>query len=440
VGRKILHLDAFSGAAGNMFMGALLDLGLKRKTLLEGLEPLGLEFKLVVKKVDRSGFAARYVDVRVPGAAKKKKEKRARSHDHEHGHSHSHDHDHRDGSETHSHSHSHAHSHGQAGDHGTGRRYAEIRQLLERARLAPAVKPRALAIFEILAHAEAKVHGTSIDDVHFHEVGAIDAIVDITAAAIGLDALAIDHVSCSPVAIGHGTIDSDHGLLPLPAPATLELIVGMPTVPAGVAWETLTPTGAAILRTIVDEYCAFPAMTIERVGYGAGNDRRGALPNVLRAVLGHREPFMTDRIVCLETNLDDLVPEHFDHLMERLFDEGALDVSLQHLQMKKNRPGFLVRVLARPLERDTLARILFAESTTIGVRMAEWDRLLLERKRIRVATDLGPVHVKVIRGLEGQVEFSPEYDDCKRVARKHSVALREVVRKVADQARQEWKE
>lgn len=421
--RKLLHLDAFSGAAGNMFMGALLDLGLPRKTLLEGLDPLGLDFKLVVKKVERSGFAARYVDVRVPAGRAARAGKGARGPGHSHAHAGG-----------------HAHSDARAHVHAEGRRYAEIRRLLERAKLAPNVKPRALAIFEALGRAEARVHGTALDAVHFHEVGAVDAIVDVTAAAIGLDALGIDRVSCSPVAIGHGTIESDHGLLPLPAPATLELIVGMPTVPAGVAWETLTPTGAAILRTIVDEFCAFPAMTVERVGYGAGNDRRGPLPNVLRAVLGHREPFQRDRVVCLETNLDDLVPEHFDHLMERLFEAGALDVSLQHLQMKKNRPGFLVRVLARPVERDTLARILFAESTTIGVRIAEWDRLLLERKRIRVKTAFGAVHVKVIRGSEGEIEFSPEYDDCKRAAKKTGLALREVVRRVADQARQEWNE
>jgi uncharacterized protein (TIGR00299 family) protein len=408
VGRKILHLDAFSGAAGNMFMGALLDLGLSRKALLEGLDPLGLDFKLVIKKVQRSGFAARHVDVRVPiGRARKRAQVRA----HKHG----------------MHSHSHAH----------GRHYTEIRRLLERAKLSPNVKDRSLAIFEALGRAEAKVHGTKLDDVHFHEVGAVDAIVDVTAAAIGLERLEIDTVSCSPIALGHGTIDSDHGLLPLPAPATLELLSGMPTVPAGVEWETLTPTGSAILRTIVDTFGPLPAMTIERIGYGAGNDRKGPLPNVLRAVLGRGQAWTGDRVVCIETNLDDLVPEHFDYLMERLFEDGALDVSLQHLQMKKNRPGFLVRVLARPSDRDHLARILFAESTAIGVRMSEWDRLVLERKTLRLKTPLGTARVKVIRGPSDRVEYSPEYDDCKRMAKKSGLALREVVRRVADQARKE---
>jgi uncharacterized protein (TIGR00299 family) protein len=416
VGRKVLHLDAFSGAAGNMFMAALLDLGLSRKALLEGLDPLGLDFKLVVKKVQRSGFAARYVEVKVPlTRAKKDAQRRA----HTHG--------------AHTHGPGPAHGHG----HGHGRRYSEIRRLIERARLKPNVKARSLAIFEALGRAEAKVHGSSLDDVHFHEVGAVDAIVDVAAAAIGLDCLEIERVTCTPIAIGHGTIDSDHGLLPLPAPATLELLSGIPTVPAGVEWETLTPTGAAILRTIVDSFGELPAMTIKRIGYGAGNDRKGPLPNVLRAVLGEGKGFTGDRVVCMETNLDDLVPEHFDYLMERLFEAGALDVSLQHLHMNKNRPGFLGRVRARPVERDQLARILFAESTAIGVRISEWDRLVLERKTVRLKTPLGAVRVKVIRGPEGRVQYSPEYDDCKRTAKKSGIALREVVQRVTDWARKE---
>jgi uncharacterized protein (TIGR00299 family) protein len=248
-------------------------------------------------------------------------------------------------------------------------------------------------------------------------------------------------VTCSPIAIGSGTIASDHGIIPLPAPATIELLRGIPTVPAGVEWETLTPTGAAILRTVVDEFCSLPAMTIDRIGYGAGNDRKGPLPNVLRAVLGEAQSMSGDRVVCIEANLDDFVPEHFDYVMERLFEEGALDVSLQHLQMKKNRPGFLLRVLARPVDRDQLARIVFAESTSIGVRISEWDRLVLERKSIRVKCELESIRVsirvKVIFGPDGDRQYSPEYDDCKKAAKKSGVALREVVRRVSEQARRE---
>jgi uncharacterized protein (TIGR00299 family) protein len=418
---KLLHLDAFSGAAGNMFMAALLDLGLSKKALLEGLAPLGLDFKIVVKKVDRSGFASRYVDVRVPISTAKKKAEQAHHDSHGHGHGAGH---------------GHSHSHESAPAHG--RRYSEIRDLITRAKLGESVKARALAIFEALGRAESKVHGTTLEDVHFHEVGAVDAIVDVVAAAVGLDLLGIERVTCSPIAIGHGTIDSDHGILPLPAPATLELLVGLPTVPAGVAWETLTPTGAAILKTVVDEFCSLPAMTIERVGYGAGNDRKGPLPNLLRATLGKGASFSGDRIACLETNLDDLVPEHFDYLMERLFEANALDVSLQHLQMKKNRPGFLVRVLSRPMDKDSLARILFAESTAIGVRVSEWDRLVLERKSRRLKSSLGNASVKQIRSPEGSVEYSPEYDDCKRLAKKSGLPLREVVDRLRAEARREF--
>jgi hypothetical protein len=390
---------------------------------------LGLEFKLVVKKVQRSGFAARYVDVRVPvDRAKKRAEERAHrdAGNKEHAQSHTHG---SGGSHKHRHGHSHTHTH--------GRRYRDIRKLIKAAKLKPRVKERTLAIFEALAVAEAKVHGSALEEVHFHEVGAVDAIVDVTAAAIGLDLLAIGRVTCSPIAIGSGTIASDHGIIPLPAPATIELLRGIPTVPAGVEWETLTPTGAAILRTVVDEFCSLPAMTIDRIGYGAGNDRQGPLPNVLRAVLGEGQSISGDRVVCIEANLDDFVPEHFDYVMERLFEEGALDVSLQHLQMKKNRPGFLLRVLARPAERDHLSRIVFSESSSIGVRVSEWDRLVLERKSIRVKSEFGSVRVKVIHGPDGESQFSPEYDDCKRAAKKSGVALREVVRRVSEQARKE---
>jgi pyridinium-3,5-bisthiocarboxylic acid mononucleotide nickel chelatase len=437
--RRLLHLDAFSGAAGNMFMGAMLHLGLPRARLLEGLAPLGLDFKLIVRKVQRSGLAALHVDVLVPEVKRAPRGKTAasprsgRKSKPVHRAAADHPHLHTPAQGVPSHAPSHSPLHG----HAHGRRYAEIRRLIERARLAPNVKPRALAIFEALGRAEARVHGIDLDDVHFHEVGAVDAIVDVAAAAIALDLLAIDRVTCSPVALGYGTVESAHGRLPLPAPATLELLAGIPTVPAHVAWETVTPTGAAILRTIVDEFGVLPAMTVERVGYGAGNDRPGALPNVLRAVLGRGDGLSGDRIAVIETNLDDFVPEHFDYLMERLFEAGALDVSLQHLQMKKNRPGFLLRVLARPADRDALARIVFAESTAIGVRTLEWDRLVLERESARLATPFGAVRVKVVRGLDGRRDYSPEYDDCKRVARKTGVPLREVVERVLQQARAE---
>jgi uncharacterized protein (TIGR00299 family) protein len=415
-----------------MCIGALLGLGLSPKQLAADLAGLALPHRLIVRSVQRGALAARYVDVRVPGqpSARGKPRRRAQAAAHDHAphhpaHDHHHAHDHHD----------HDHAPAAAAEHAHGRDYSEIVRILERARLAADVKARALGIFDALARAEASVHGIPVSRVHFHEVGAVDAIVDVTGVAIGLSRLGVARVTASPVALGEGSVQTAHGLLPLPAPATLELLRGIPTVPAHVRWETVTPTGAAILRSVVDEFRSLPAMTIEAIGYGAGNDRPGALPNVLRAVLGRETGTLADRVVCLETHLDDLVPEHFDHLMERLFETGALDVSIQHVQMKKNRPGFLVRVLGRPADRLPLARTLFAESTAIGVRVSESERIVLRREQREVATPWGRVAVKVVWDPEGAAQVSAEYDACKLAARKHGVPLREVVRRAEEEGR-----
>ena len=390
-GARVLHLDCFSGVAGNMFLGALLDVGLARKEVEADLAGLGLDYALRVSRVRRGALAARYVRVQVPPR--------------------------------------------KAAHHHHGRHFGEIVRLLRKAKLAPAVRERALAIFEALGRAEARVHGIPLERVHFHEVGAVDAIVDVTAAAAGLERLGVAKVTCSPLALGHGSVQTDHGRLPLPAPATLELLRGIPTSPANVAWETVTPTGAAIVRTVTDAFRPMPAMIVEAIGHGAGDDREGPMPNVLRVVLGREGGATWDRVLALETNLDDLVPEHFDHIMERLLEAGALDVSLQHVQTKKNRPGFLVRVLGRPADREALAGILFAESTALGVRVVEWDRLVLPRSTRRVDTPYGRIRVKLTRTPSGRVEVSAEYDDCKRAARRAGAALREVVRAAEAAAR-----
>ena len=404
--QKILHLDLFSGIAGNMFASALLDLGLSQKDLEADLAGLGVEHELEVTRVERGALSARYLHVRVPGVAP--------------GHHHDH----------------HHHDHGSHGEGSGGRHYLEICDVLESAELREPVRRRALSIFSALAEAEAKIHGVTVEQVHFHEVGAVDAIVDVTAAAIGLDRLGVDRVTASPVALGEGQVETAHGLLPLPAPATLELLKGIPTVPGHVQWETVTPTGAAILRTIADDFGPMPAMTVDAVGLGAGNERKGALPNVLRAVLGHSNDNLgADRISALEANVDDLNPEHFDYVMDRLLDAGALDVSLQHIQIKKNRPGFLIRVLATPSDARMLAEILFAESGTLGVRVQEWQRWVLARDEVEVETPYGVIRVKRVRGTDGEVSFSAEYDDCKQAALKSGVPLREVVASAESMAR-----
>jgi len=398
-GARLLHLDLFSGIAGNMFLAALLDAGLSRRELVADLAGLKLEHSLRVQKVRRGALTARYLEVRVPARRRKPKS----SADHHH--------------------------------HQHGRTYAEVVKVLEGAALDAAVRERALAIFEALGRAEAKVHGIALEQVNFHEVGAVDAIVDVTGAAIGLARLGIDRVTASPVALGEGSVETEHGRLPLPAPATFELLRGIPTVPAHVRWETVTPTGAAILRSVVDSFGSLPAMTVESIGHGAGDERKGPMPNVLRAVIGRSAGSAADRVVCLEANLDDFIPEHFDHLMERLLEAGALDVSVQHQQMKKNRPGFLVRVLARPSDRLALARILFEDSTAIGVRATESERIVLAREARRVGTPYGRIRIKRVRDDAGRVSVSAEYDDCKRAARRAGVPLRDVVRAAEEAGR-----
>jgi uncharacterized protein (DUF111 family) len=379
-GGRILHLDTFSGIAGNMFLGALLDAGLPRRVLESDLAGLGVDYRLRIRRVKRGLLSARYVEVGI--SRERGRTSRARGR-----------------------------------DRREDRKYSEIRDLLARAELAAPVRERAHAIFETLARAEAKVHGVKVEEVHFHELGSVDALVDVTGAAIALVRLQVGGVTATP-------------------PATLELLRGIPTVPAHVAWETVTPTGAAILKTTVDEFRTLPAMTVEAVGYGAGDDRDGPVPNVLRAVLGRAGGAGWDRIVSLEANLDDLIPEHFDHLMDRLFEEGALDVSIQHVQMKKNRPGFLLRVLARPSDRAVLSGVLFAETPTLGVRAVECDRLVLERETRRVQTPFGRIAVKIAHGERGRIDVSAEYDDCKRAARRAGVPLRDVVRAAEEAARQ----
>lgn len=378
-GARLLHLDTFSGIAGNMFLAALLDAGLPRRELAAELAGLGVAHRLRLRRVQRGALSARYLEVLAPAR------KRRRS-------------------------------------------YAEIARKIGRARIRPAARERAAAMFEALARAEARVHGTALEAVHFHELGAVDAIVDVTGAALAIELLQVAQVTAAPPALGHGEVQTAHGTLPLPSPATLELLRGLPCTPAAVAWETVTPTGAAILRTLVDEFRPLPAMTIEAIGHGAGDDRPGPLPNVLRAVLGRAELLRHERVVCIEANLDDFTPEHFEYVMERLFECGALDVTLQHLQMKKSRPGFLLRVLARPDRRAALAAQVLEETTTLGVRIAELDRLTLPRELHRVQTRFGRIAVKVTPRSAGGFEVSAEYEDCRRAARRAKVPLRDVVR------------
>jgi pyridinium-3,5-bisthiocarboxylic acid mononucleotide nickel chelatase len=381
-GGRSLHFDCFSGASGNMLLGALLEVGASARIVRAELAELPIQgLRLRTSRVERHGLGATYVrfDSREP--------------------------------ET------------------THRSYRNIRNILARAKLSRAVKERSQRVFHALASVEAKIHGCGIDEVHFHELGAVDTLGDVIGVCAAVESLDVRRITCSPIAIGHGTVETAHGQLPLPAPATLALLRGVPTYPAQVAWETITPTGAALLANLVDEYGPMPACIPAAQGFGAGNDRHGPMPNVLRAVLGKLESGITSDIVAvIETNLDDMSPEALAFLAERLMEEGALDVSLSPLSMKKGRPGQLLRVLARPSERDAIARKILLESSAIGVRSTLMPRLVLAREQRQVRTRFGRIGMKVVQDPRGKSRATPEYEDCARAARRHKVPLLDVYR------------
>jgi uncharacterized protein (TIGR00299 family) protein len=390
-GARVLHFDCFSGAAGNMLLGALLELGAPAKAVREALAGLDVgAIRMQLTRVERGAIAARYVAFR--------------------GEAHAHDHD-------------------DHGHHARGRTFRRVRALLRKARLAPRVRARSLDVFERLARAEGRIHGVPIERVHFHEVGAIDALGDVVGVCAAVEALGVTRITCSPLPLGHGRVDTAHGPIPLPAPATLELLRGVPTHPYDVAWETVTPTGAALLVALVDEFGAMPALRPLAQGFGAGNDRKGPLPNVLRAVLGELDPeYGHDRVALLETNLDDMSPEHMPFLMERLLEDGALDVALVPQLMKKGRPGQLLRVLARPVDADRLARRVLTDSSALGVRVQIVPRLVRARGSRTVSTPYGAIRLKLAGAKGNGASAKPEYESCARAARRHRVSIATVTR------------
>ena len=379
---SILYLDCFSGAAGNMLLGALLDLGVRESVVLDALAALPLDdVELRTEHVMRGAFRATWLEFHGPERSSEE------------------------------------------------RRFKQIAELLEKSRLSPRVREASLRAFEALAVAEGRVHGIDPAAVHFHEVGAVDAIGDIVGVCAALEHLGVERIHASPLPLGSGRTQSAHGPLPLPAPATIELLWGVPSYPAGVEWETVTPTGAALLKTQVVEFGPMPAMLTSGQGFGAGRDRQGPMPNILRAILGEADPdFETDRVVQLETNLDDMNPEQLPYLIERLMQDGALDASLAPLAMKKGRPGQLLRVLARPEDRERLARRILLESTALGVRFQELQRLKRRREQLRVTTPFGEVTVVAVRTADGGRSFRPEYEDCASAARRADVPIDDVYR------------
>jgi hypothetical protein len=307
------------------------------------------------------------------------------------------------------------------------RSFRDIRGIIEGSGLHRRVRDRSLAVFQALAEVEAHIHDCAPAEVHFHEVGAADSIVDIVGAVLGMEALGIERLVCSPLPLGSGFVRSRHGIIPVPAPATLALLKGVPVEDAGLESETVTPTGAALARVLSDGFGPLPPMAPEGVGYGVGSRDLPDRPNLLRIVLGEATTeARSDSVVLLEANLDDCPPEWTGHLMERLFEAGALDVWLVPVQMKKNRPGVLVQTVARPSDRERLADLILRESTTLGVRFQPMERRILERGSVELESPWGPLAVKRARDPDGVWRALPEYEACRRVAREHGVALREV--------------
>ena len=422
---RIAYLDCFSGISGDMLLGALVDAGVPPAIFQEAVATLNIGARLEISRVNRSGISATKVDVVVAGEIEQPREISASSPHHLHTHT-----DHQ----------SQAHKH--SGHHDHGRALSQIRGIISKASLSDSAKQTAVAIFEKLGAAEAKIHNVPTEQIHFHEVGAADALVDIVCAAVGAEALSVGEIICSPLNVGGGTVTCAHGTFPVPAPATVELLKGAPVYSSGIQAELVTPTGAAIVATLVKRFASFPEMSIQQSGYGAGTRDFPGHANVLRITVGEnlaetdagapaRHASAThlsrETIAVLEANLDDLSPQVFGYVMSQLLDAGALDVFSTSVQMKKNRPGILLTVLAKPSDAGKLSQIIFAETTTLGVRRREESREVLARKWQTVTTRFGDVRIK-LGSLNGTVtNYAPEYEDCRRIAAEQRVPLKTVM-------------
>jgi pyridinium-3,5-bisthiocarboxylic acid mononucleotide nickel chelatase len=439
---RIAYLECFSGISGDMFLGALVDAGVAPRLFEETVTALGVGARLEISRVVRSGISATKVDVWVNGEKDMPRqeywEKEGRGsvvHDHSE-HPHNHDHAHSHDNSHHHHSHEADASTALATKHEHGRGLREIREIIAKSTISERAKKTAIAIFEALGAAEAKIHSVPIEEIHFHEVGAVDAVVDIVCAAVGAEALGVDEVICSSLNVGGGTVKCAHGTFPVPAPATVELLKGVPVYSSGVQAELVTPTGAAIVRTLASRFVPFPEMTVEKSGYGAGTRDFPGHPNVVRLTIGEAAPQLaaktaSETITVLEANLDDLNPQVFGYVVDRLIEEGALDVFGIPVQMKKNRPGSLLTVLCKPEHTEKLTQIIFTETTTLGVRRRDEVRQALARRWENVRTQWGEVRIK-IGSMNGTVtNYAPEYEDCRRIAAEHSVPLKTVMQEAA---------
>jgi uncharacterized protein (TIGR00299 family) protein len=436
---RIAYLECFAGIAGDMFLGALVDAGVDPVMLQKTADSLGLGVVLNFGKVDRSGIQSTKARVLVDGVDAElahgggedpnlKSEMWGTQVSHEHGHTHSH---------------THAHTHPQEHSHGHGRSLPAIRKLIEGASLTANAKRVALDAFAKLGAAEAKVHGVPIEDVHFHEVGAVDAIVDIVCSAAGADALDVEQWYCSAVNTGSGFVDCAHGRFPVPAPATLELLRGVPVYAEGPAKEFTTPTGAALIAALRCRFNAAPPFVCAGAGYGAGARNPEGFPNVLRLRIGEVQsgemqvpPLrfasvgMTkgnDTVAVLESAMDDATPEMLAFAAHTLLEHGALDVMQQAAYMKKGRQGTLFTVICRPEDAGHMEHLLFRETTTLGVRIRQEARSVLERRSVEVRTEFGEIRVKLGLRDGAVINAAPEFEDCRKAAQSHGVALKQVM-------------
>jgi len=432
---RIAYLDCFSGISGDMFLGALVDTGVPFTALEQTTAALNVGARLEIRKVMRGGLTGTKVDVIVKTADGHSHSETAHDHEdahalrdhqheheHDHGHPHAHEHTHADGTV---HAHDHAHEH----THQPHRSLSTILQIIDSAPLSPSVKQRASRAFQLLGEAEARIHSMPIEDVHFHEVGAVDTVVDIVCAAVGAEHLNAGRWLASPLNVGSGTVECAHGTLPVPAPATLALLGDAPIYAAGPPMERVTPTGAAILRMLKVEYTPLPALRISASGYGAGGRETPGQPNLLRLLVGDESAgeSAAEPIAIMETVIDDSSPQLIAYVSELLLEAGAWDVYRIPVQMKKGRTGVQLNVLCHPDRVPALRDLLFRETTTIGLHWRIENKISLARELREVQTEWGPVRIKIARWPSGEIaNAAPEYEDCRRIATAHSVPLKEV--------------
>jgi uncharacterized protein (TIGR00299 family) protein len=388
---KIAYLDCFAGASGDMILGAFLDAGLEMKALTKALKTLPLDgYVLQALREARSHlFGTRFV----VDADKNKQPPRT---------------------------------------------FSDIKNIITNSALSGRVKERSIRVFESLAAEEGKIHACAPEKVHFHEVGAVDSIVDIVGAVFALEYLEIESLYASPLPLGSGFVETRHGAIPLPAPATIALLKGIPVYDSGIKEELVTPTGAALLKGLACAFGPMPPMVVESIGYGVGARSLSDRPNLLRVLLGREEQeIRTDTVVVLEANVDDANPEWLGYLMERLFSEGALDVLFCPVHMKKNRPGVLIQVIGKPHHKELLSEILFDESTTLGVRFRYSQRNVLDRSPAELESPWGIIEVNKVRRSDGSYRLLPEYETCRRIALEKQLPIREIYSWVLAQRRQE---